>query len=118
MLSKEHPIPKITINWAQTLFLERYFPVFPYFKELTNHLDAKTATSCSNSFTKLMNTIVNIENDHLFGDESNGLSHYTKQNVLDALLGGRATHTDKQAVTTLRQYMTAYLNDPTDLPSN
>ena len=114
LMNENNNIPKSTVSWAKDLFLERYFPVFPYFKQLTHRLDAKSAAPCCKNFTKLMNTIVDIENTHLFKEVDNGLSHYTKQNVLDALLGGRATHTDKQAVTTLRQYMTAYLNDPTE----
>ena len=114
LMSEKNGLPKTAVNWAKNLFLERYFPVFAYFKTLTIDLDAKAATSCCSRFETLMHTIVEIENDHLFKNVDNGLSHYTKQNVLDALLGGRAAHTDKQAVTTLRQYMTAYLNDPTE----
>ena len=114
LMSEKNGLPKTAVNWAKNLFLERYFPVFAYFKTLTIDLDAKAATSCCSRFETLMHTIVEIENDHLFKNVDNGLSHYTKQNVLDALLGGRAAHTGRQAVTTLRQYMTAYLNDPTE----
>ncbi len=114
LMDEENGLPKTTVNWAKNLFLERYFPIFTHFKALTIDLDAKAATSCCSRFETLMHTIVEIENDHLFKNVDNGLSHYTKQNVLDALLGGRAVHTGKQAVTTLRQYMTAYLNDPTE----
>lgn len=114
LMNEGNGLPKAAVNWAKNLFLERYFPVFAHFKTLTIDLDAKAATSCCTRFETLMHTIVEIENDHLFKNVDNGLSHYTKQNVLDALLGGRATHTGKQAVTALRQYMTAYLNDPTE----
>ncbi|AXF85482.1 Secretory immunoglobulin A-binding protein EsiB [Ephemeroptericola cinctiostellae] len=114
LMDEKNGLGNTVVNWAKNLLLERYFPVFAHFKTLTIDLDAKTTTSCCTRFEKLMHSIVKIENDHLFKNINNGLSHYTKQNVLDALLGGRAAHTGKQAVTTLRQYMTAYLNDPTE----
>ena len=114
LMNEENGLPKAAVNWAKNLFLERYFPVFAHFKTLAIDLDAKAATSCCSRFETLMHTIVEIENDHLFKNVDNGLSHYTKQNVLDALLGGRAAHTGKRAATSLRQYMTAYLNDPTE----
>lgn len=98
-------------NWALKQYLSLFFPVYNRFVQIC---DSVKSLSCKRNFLELMRTVVDVENLHLYKNTNElGLTHYTSQIVLDALLGGRRQR-EQTLNKKIRLYMSAYLNDPTE----